>query len=199
MEIIRIPLGMHQANCYIVKSGNDLLIIDPGARADRIKTYLPQDAKITAILLTHGHFDHFQAVDDLVKDYRCPVYLHPDDEELLTDDLNIVQGKRVTITGRRLPISEGILRFGSIEMHVWETPGHSKGSVIFEIAGNLFSGDVLFRGGVGRTDLPGGNEREMKRSLNRIKTMDKRLVVHPGHGEPTTLEYELKTNPFLSQ
>jgi hydroxyacylglutathione hydrolase len=197
MEIICIPLGMHQANCYIVKNGDDLLIIDPGARPDRIKTYLAQDAKISAILLTHGHFDHFQAVDELVKAYGCPVYMHPYDEELLTDELNVAQGKQVALTSRILPLCEGPLRFGSIKMHVWEAPGHSKGSVLIEIEGNLFSGDVLFRDGVGRTDLHGGNEREMKRSLNRIKTMDKRLVVHPGHGASTTLENELKNNPFL--
>lgn len=199
MEIYRIALGMHQANCYIIKNNGDIFILDPGARPERVKTYLGDDAKVTAILLTHGHFDHFGAVDELVKIYRCPVYLHEADQELLANEMNLVQGKMITVKTPLSYLHEGILQLGSTNLHIWQAPGHTRGSVLIEIAGHLFSGDVLFQQGVGRTDLFGGNEREMKRSLNFIKTMDKKLIVHPGHGEPTTIDIELKTNPFLNQ
>lgn len=197
MKIQRITLGMHQANCYIVTTNEDVMIIDPGARPERIKTYLSQTTKVSAILLTHGHFDHFGAVDDLAKTYACPVYLHPSDEELLANEMNRSAGKLITVTTPLTYLQEGPLVVGHTALHIWEAPGHTKGSVLIELEGHLFSGDVLFQGGVGRTDLCGGNEREMKRSLNRIKTMDKKLIVHPGHGDATTIEIELRTNPFL--
>lgn len=199
MEIYRIALGMHQANCYIIKHDEDILILDPGARPERIKTYLGDDAKVTAILLTHGHFDHFGAVDELVKTYGCPVYLHGDDEELLTQEMNGMAGKMITVKSPLNYLREGILKLNTTTLHIWEAPGHTEGSVLIEIEGHLFCGDVLFQGSVGRTDLLGGSEREMKRTLNRIKTMDQKLIVHPGHGEETTLGIELKTNPFLNQ
>jgi hydroxyacylglutathione hydrolase len=199
MEIVRIALGLHQANCYIIKNKEDILILDPGARPERIKTYLGEGAKVTAILLTHGHFDHFGAVDELVKTYGCPVYLHEDDEELLSDAMNALSGKMITVKSPLTYLHEGILKLGTTTLHVWEAPGHTKGSVLIELDGHLFSGDVLFQGGVGRTDLSGGSEREMKRSLARIKTMERKLIVHPGHGEETTIDRELKTNPFLNQ
>jgi hydroxyacylglutathione hydrolase len=198
MEIVRIALGMHQANCYILKNKEDLLILDPGARPERIKTYLGDNAKVTAILLTHGHFDHFGAVDELVKTYVCPVFLSEADEELLEDSMNAMSGKMITVKSPLTYLHEGILKLGATTLHIWEAPGHTKGSVLIEIEGHLFSGDVLFQGSVGRTDLNGGSEREMKRSLARIKTMDRTLIVHPGHGDETTIELELKTNPFLN-
>lgn len=197
MEIYRIPLGLHQANCYIIKHNEDILILDPGARPERIRTYLGEDAKVAAILLTHGHFDHFGAVDELVKTYRCPVYLHADDEEWLNNPMNGMSGKMITVKSPLTYLQEGILKIGTTTLHIMEAPGHTKGSVMIELEGHLFCGDVLFQGSVGRTDLDGGNEREMKRSLTRIKTLDPKLIVHPGHGIETTIGHELKTNPFL--
>jgi glyoxylase-like metal-dependent hydrolase (beta-lactamase superfamily II) len=199
MKIHRIALGMHQANCYIIKNKEDILILDPGARPERIKTYLGDGAKVTAILLTHGHFDHFGAVDELVKTYGCPVYLHEADEELLDNEMNGMSGKMITVKSPLTYLQEGILKLGTTILHIWEAPGHTKGSVLIETEGHLFCGDVLFQGSIGRTDLHGGSEREMKRSLARIKTFDPKLIVHPGHGEETTIGIELKNNPFLLQ
>lgn len=198
MEIHRIPVGLHQANCYIVKNDGDVFIIDPGARPERIKTYLSQDERVTAILLTHGHFDHIGAVDELAKEYKCPVYLHEADEELLTDsELNYSQTRNVTVKSKLTFFTEGVLRIASTELHILHAPGHTKGSVLIGIRDSLFTGDVLFKNSVGRTDLAGGSDREMKNTLRIVKTLDKKLSVHPGHGESTTIESELKTNPFL--
>ena len=199
MEISRIALGIHQANCYIIKHNEDILILDPGARPERIRTYLKENAKVTAIMLTHGHFDHFGVVDELVKTFGCPVYLHAEDEVLLTHEMNAMTGKMITVKSPLTYLHEGILQLNTTTLHIWEAPGHTKGSVLIELEGHLFCGDVLFQGSVGRTDLAGGSEREMKRTLQRIKTMDPKLIVHPGHGVDTTLGIELKTNPFLNQ
>jgi len=198
MEIHRIPVGLHQANCYVVKNDGDLFVIDPGARPERIKTYLAQGDRINAILLTHGHFDHIGAVDELAKEFKCPVYLHEDDEELVLDsELNYSQTRNVTVKSPLTFFKEGVFRLSATEFHIIHAPGHTKGSVLIGIQNELFTGDVLFKNSVGRTDLTGGNDREMKASLRIIKTLDKNLRVHPGHGESTTIESELKSNPFL--
>jgi len=198
MEIKRIAVGMHQANCYVVSTDDDVFIIDPGARGDRIKTYLDPQRRVTAILLTHGHFDHIGAVDFLANELKCPVYIHEEDMDLVTHpDSMFPAAKNIRVDSELTLFKEGHQRIGSTDFNVLFTPGHTKGSVLLILGENLFSGDVLFLGSVGRTDLDGGSDREMKSSLRLIKTLDKKLIVLPGHGLPTTLENELKTNPYL--
>lgn len=198
MEIKRIAVGMHQANCYVVSTDDDVFIIDPGARGDRIKTYLDPQRNVTAILLTHGHFDHIGAVDFLANEFKCPVYIHEDDVDMVTHpDSMFPAAKNIRVDSELTLFKEGHQRIGSTDFNVLFTPGHTKGSVLLILEENLFSGDVLFLGSIGRTDLDGGSDREMKASLRLIKTLDKKLIVHPGHGLPTTLENELKTNPYL--
>jgi len=198
MEIKRIAVGMHQANCYVVSTDDDVFIIDPGARGDRIKTYLDPQRRVTAILLTHGHFDHIGAVDFLARDFNCPVYIHEEDVDMVTHpDSMFPAAKNIRVDSELTLFKEGHQRIGSTDFNVIFTPGHTKGSVLLILGENLFSGDVLFLGSIGRTDLDGGSDREMKASLRLIKTLDKKLIVHPGHGLPTTLENELKTNPYL--
>ena len=198
MEIKRIAVGMHQANCYVVSTDDDVFIIDPGARGDRIKTYLDPLRRVTAILLTHGHFDHIGAVDFLANELKCPVYIHEEDMDMVTHpDSMFPAAKNIRVDSELTLFKEGHQRIGSTDFNVLFTPGHTKGSVLLILGENLFSGDVLFLGSVGRTDLDGGSDREMKASLRLIKTLDKKLIVHPGHGLPTTLENELKTNPYL--
>ncbi len=198
MEIKRIAVGMHQANCYVVSTDDDVFIIDPGARGDRIKTYLDPQRSVTAILLTHGHFDHIGAVDFLAYELKCPVYIHEEDIDMVTHpDSMFPAAKNIRVDSELTLFKEGHQRIGSTDFNVLFTPGHTKGSVLLIFGENLFSGDVLFLGSIGRTDLDGGSDREMKSSLRLIKTLDKKLIVHPGHGLPTTLENELKTNPYL--
>lgn len=198
MEIKRIAVGMHQANCYVVSTDDDVFIIDPGARGDRIKTYLDPQRSVTAILLTHGHFDHIGAVDFLAYELKCPVYIHEEDIDMITHpDSMFPAAKNIRVDSEMTLFKEGHQRIGSTDFNVLFTPGHTKGSVLLILGENLFSGDVLFLGSIGRTDLDGGSDREMKSSLRLIKTLDKKLIVHPGHGLPTTLENELKTNPYL--
>lgn len=197
MEIITVKVGILQTNCYILKQDGFAVIIDPGAKVQRILDHLG-DAKPLAILLTHGHFDHIGAINDLLAVHSLPIYLHPDDEDLLKDpQLNYSFPKRFVVEVETLPYPS-TLNLGPFSFEVIETPGHTEGSVMLKIDDHLFSGDTLFKLSVGRTDLKTGNPIHMRQSLRQIKTMHGPLTIWPGHDEPTTLADELRENPYLN-
>jgi glyoxylase-like metal-dependent hydrolase (beta-lactamase superfamily II) len=196
MEIITVKVGILQTNCYILKQDDWAIIIDPGAKVQRILDALG-DAKPLAILLTHAHFDHIGAINDVLAAYPIPIYLHADDEALLHDpQLNYSFPKRFTVEAATVPYPSS-LTLGPFTFEVIETPGHTEGSVLLRIGEHLFSGDTLFHLSIGRTDLKTGNPTHMKQSLRHIKNLHGPLTVWPGHDEPTTLENELKHNPYL--
>jgi len=200
MEILKIPLGLYQANCYLVKEGKDVLVIDPGARPERIQTFLGEDEKVIGILLTHGHFDHIGAVDALVNRYGCKVFIDEEDKMFLNDEkLNYSEKRNVKVFSPCISFKYGINKLGRFTFTVHSAPGHSKGSVLIEINNFLFTGDVLFKQSIGRTDLAGGSDSEMKQTLRWIKTLDPSFIVYPGHGDITTLAEELKTNIYLKK
>ena len=197
MEIITVKVGILQTNCYILKENGVAVIIDPGAKVQRILDALG-DAQPLAILLTHGHFDHIGAINDLLAVHALPIYLHPDDAELLKDpQLNYSFPKRfvVDVETQAYP---NRLSIGPFAFEVIDTPGHTEGSVLLMIQDHLFSGDTLFHQSIGRTDLKTGNPTHMKQSLRLIKTLHGPLTIWPGHDEPTTLANELSSNPYLT-
>jgi glyoxylase-like metal-dependent hydrolase (beta-lactamase superfamily II) len=186
------------ANTYIVASDHSdaAVIIDP-TRYRQLSALLHQEnLRPIAILLTHGHFDHTSAVTDLLQDYPIPVYLHPGDEQMLSDpECNafhyffpeelfepIEQYQAVTHQQK--------LCLGDLDFTVLSTPGHSEGSVCYLIDDRLFSGDTLFRGSYGRYDLWGGNRQKLMVSLERLGLLDQSIKVYPGHGESTTIYQE---------
>lgn len=199
MEIIKIPVGMYQVNCYIVRDTNSVVVIDPGAKAERIISYLKETDHVLGILLTHGHFDHIGAVHDIVSQYACPIYAHPDELEILNDpEKNYSLTKKIKLT---LPI-QSILdldTLGPFSFKIHETPGHTQGSVLIQVGEHLFTGDTLFRLGEGRTDLFSGNSQQMKKSLAYIRTLDHHLIVHPGHEEDTQLGIEFSESPSFNR
>lgn len=197
MKIEVLHLGAYAANCYLVEQDQHLIVFDPAARAQRIIEKL-NGRRPEAVVLTHGHFDHIGAVDDLVREYACPVYLHAGDKPLLQDTrLNSLSGMSATVSSVTRPLKEGRTTLGGIEAEIIEAPGHTPGSVLIVISNDCFCGDVLFEGSIGRTDLPLGCESDMRQTLKLIKTLNPELRLYPGHGPATTLETELKTNPFL--
>ncbi len=196
-EIICIPVGTFQANCYLIKQEGHVLIIDPGARAIKIMEYIC-DEIVDGIILTHGHFDHIGAVDEIMKATGCKCYLHRNDQEIVKNkNLNSMNGISAKIYHEVFDLHEGINQIGIFSLEVFNTPGHTPGSCLIKIDNDLFSGDVLFYMSIGRVDLPLGSEREMRDSLRFIKTLDPSLTVYPGHGQSTTLEFELNQNPWL--
>ena len=176
------------------------MIVDPGSSFRHISATLanPGQPEVKAIILTHGHFDHIGAVDKLVKLYGCPVYACRQDQDIMTDPaLNQFADATATIHSPLSWIEESPLVIGSMTFTVYFTPGHTPGSVMFEIENNLFTGDTLFCGDVGRTDLYRGSETQLNQSLKMIRNLNPDLVIWPGHGDSSTLWQQLKTNPYL--
>lgn len=197
MEIIKIPVGVYQTNCYLIKNNKEVIIIDPGANANRIQSYMHEQEKVCAICLTHGHFDHIGAVDELQKLYDCPVYASKEEKDIYSDyEKNYSQSKKISLKSNVMDY-EDTLVINSFKFNIYETPGHSPGSVCLEIENFLFTGDTLFKQSVGRTDLYGSNNSDLKQSLKLIKTLDPDLIIYPGHEMSSTLREELASNPYL--
>lgn len=197
MEIKRFVLGPIQTNTYLLINGNDALLIDPASKSEKLINILG-DLNLIGILLTHGHFDHIKAVDGLVEKYKCPVYLNEADEKLARDKYaGDIFGLVAYITCKITPLQEGEMSIGSFDFEVVFTPGHTEGSVIYIFDDAIFSGDTLFKGGCGRTDLKGGNQSKLNASLKIFKNFNRDYLIYPGHDEPSTLYDELKYNFYL--
>ena len=192
MNIHTLPLGAYQTNTYIVENGGHCVIIDAGYAPEVILRFLrDHNLMADAILLTHGHFDHVGAVRDLAAELGCAVYLH--EKELSMPPMMTAGPLYYTHT-----YGEGDhLTFAGIRFRVLHTPGHTPGSVCLMAEDHLFSGDTLFAGSCGRTDLPGGDWATICKSLTRLAGMENDYLVHPGHGESTTLAREKQYNPYM--
>ncbi len=197
-------LGPVGTNCYVVRERRgaaECVVIDPGWDAAHLRLELARTgAACAAILLTHTHFDHIGAVADLAEGTGAPVYVSPEAVGALESPLT-PPGLALRGHTGALPISGGdSLDVGGISFEVLDVPGHAPGHLSYYAEGCLFSGDVLFAGGVGRVDLPGGDWDTL---LASIRSMADRLtadtVVFPGHGPATTLGDELAHNPFLAE
>lgn len=209
MKWSQLPLGILQTNCYIVENTEqECLIFDPGSEGKKLVNWLTKrNVKPIAILLTHAHFDHIGAVDEIRKTYNIPVYLHEEEEAWPGDPkLNgskffmgqsMIEAKPADILIKR----EETLKIGDFEFFVYETPGHSPGSVSFhfEKDGFVVSGDALFKSSIGRTDLPGGNQSQLLKSIHeKLLFLPEETVVLPGHGPVTTIGEEMDGNPYLN-
>jgi hydroxyacylglutathione hydrolase len=204
----QIPLGPLQTNCYILaNSKKTCLIVDPGEEGKKLINHLEQrKLKPQAILLTHAHFDHIGAVDDIRNQYNIPVYLHSKEKNWLVDPA--LNGSQFFMMGQikvrqadHLISNEGTITVGDFTFEVYETPGHSPGSISFYFRedGIVVSGDALFQGSIGRTDLPGGNHEVLIKSIHdKLLVLPEETQVLPGHGPSTTIEMEMDTNPFLN-
>jgi len=197
MDLKTVKVGILQTNCYILTQNGKAVIIDPGAKAERILTALGEGTQVLAILLTHAHFDHIGALNDLLAVHPCPIYLHEDDEPLMRDpQLNYSFPKRFIVDQATKPYPSKLV-LGEFVFEVLETPGHTDGSVCLILKDWMFTGDTLFMQSVGRTDLRTGNPTKMKQSLRKLKAIDHDYQVYPGHDDPTSLREEKLHNIYL--
>ena len=203
MEVKRFVLSMFRTNCYVV-SGNEngkCILIDPADVAEVIIDYLKEkDLVPEAILLTHGHYDHFLAVPKLQEQYAdLKVYCHPLDcpKEKEEYDMGMVFPTVSAFSNVTAIADEEKLLLGGFEIRVLHTPGHTPGSVVYVMEDTMFSGDTLFAGSIGRTDFAGGNMGQMKKSLKRLASIEGEYQIYPGHESVTFLSKEKKTNPYL--
>jgi glyoxylase-like metal-dependent hydrolase (beta-lactamase superfamily II) len=184
MRITTLAVGPIQTNCYIVADGTSGLatVIDPGAEAGKILAFLEEQALTPdTVLLTHGHFDHTGAVEKLRQaGATLAAYTDLETREGFQPDTPLEEGSEVVV--------------GSLVFKVLHTPGHTRDSVCYQIGGALFTGDTLFEGDCGRTDLPGGSYPVILRSLARLAKLDGDFDVYPGHDVSTTLEAERTGN-----
>lgn len=199
-KIESLTVGMYQTNCYLLHQDNHLLIVDPGAKADRIIAKVLESGKIVdGIILTHAHLDHIGAVDECVKAFDCNYYVNEDDEPLLYDPkLNLSYGaKEIRLKNKPHFIQEGKMKIGSFDLEFVSAPGHTDGSTLMFWENHLFAGDVLFKGSIGRTDMICGSNSKMVNTLRMIQSLQNDYIVYPGHGETTTLSDEFRYNPYL--
>ena len=205
MILETLIVGPMAVNCYVLgcEKTRQAVVIDPGDQEQDILTSIHRhQLKVVYVLLSHGHVDHIGVAKELADITNCKIFIHPEDESLLT-----VAGLQATLLGLRPPSpfkthhfnKDGdSLQIGEHEIAVLPTPGHSPGSVCFKAGPMLFSGDTLFCESVGRTDLPGGSAEKLQQSISRsLFTLAADTRVYPGHGPATTIGHEAQFNPFF--
>ncbi len=197
------------ANTYVVgEKGGRCVVIDLGSTQDRVIEFIKENfTSCSGILLTHGHYDHIRGIKKFLNTFSCTIFVHQDDQELLEDsrlNLSHFQPEEDNISLKLNNIyllddeDEIDFKNGYI-FKVIATPFHTNGSICFlcDKENAIFTGDTLFKGSIGRTDLPKGNERLIEPSLTKLLTLKDDLKVYPGHGDESTLKKEKETNPYL--
>jgi hydroxyacylglutathione hydrolase len=209
-QIAVLPVGALTANCYLVlcPSARRCLVLDPGAEPERILAQLRTlEASVSAILHTHGHFDHIGATEAVLAGLPepVPVLAHPADGYLYESQARMAGAMFGYPLPETLKRPDGSLAdgeevvVGEVRLRVLHTPGHSPGSISLICGADcVFSGDTLFRRGIGRSDLPGGDEEALYASISdRLYPLPESLTVYPGHGPTTTIGEERRANPFV--
>ncbi|MDD4101869.1 MAG: MBL fold metallo-hydrolase [Kiritimatiellae bacterium] len=199
-----MPVGVYGANCVILWDDPACAwVVDPGARGAAILGRMRNlSLRPGVVVLTHAHFDHISAVNEIVAEFSVPVYLHAADEAIAFSPLNAMPPYPATSRPSTLVTdkAEGdTLAYGGLEARILHTPGHTPGGwcLLFEKDGLLVAGDTLFAGSVGRTDFPGGDGRQLAESLKKLTALPGETQVICGHGSMTTIEREIRDNPYL--
>lgn len=206
MILKRLEVGGFMSNCYIVgcQETKEAVVIDPGAEPEVILAALEEaDLKVKYIINTHGHIDHIGAVKEVREATGAPVIIHKEDASLFENDhenLSMFVGTQLILAPAEKVVEEGdTITFGSdYTMKVIHTPGHTRGGMSLHMDSVVFTGDTLFAASIGRSDLPGGNHRQLISAIKeKLFPLGDDTVVYPGHGPESTIGREKKVNPFL--
>ena len=212
MKINHYVVGQVQTNCYVVinEENKECFIIDPGASAKQLAERIRKDGFTpVAVLLTHGHFDHAGAAEELAKEFDVKVYAHEAEKDTLQNpqkNVSWMVGASESYHADVFLKDEEVITLAGFEIKVLHTPGHTEGGCCYYVSSEdvVFTGDTLFAQSVGRTDFPGGSMSQIVRSINeKLMTLNKAgnletdIMVYPGHNDPTTIETERINNPYL--
>lgn len=206
MKFKTLPLGIYQANCYVLfdEQTKEAAVIDPGGDFPEIRGYIEENGvKVKYIIITHGHGDHIGALQELKNYTMADICIHKEDHEMLKSRRKNYSaemgGPSVEMAADKLLMDGDVLKLGDTDLNIIHTPGHSKGGICIYCKGSLFSGDTLFACSIGRTDLEGGSFEEIIASIKeKLLVLPEDTKVYPGHGSSSTILIEKKRNPFLS-
>ncbi len=205
MKIITFEIAQMGENCYLIatEEGN-AAVIDPGGEANRILRYAEQNGfKIQKILLTHGHFDHILGVKELKDATAAKLYIHEADAVMLASgEENLASyfgAEYLPVTPDHTLVDGETITLDELCFTVLHTPGHTPGSVCYQLGQTLFTGDTLFAGSIGRTDFPKSSPLAMMQSLRKLTALTADYKILSGHGDPTTLSWERDHNPYISR
>lgn len=203
MIIQRLDKNKMGVNSYVIHNEGEkkAIVIDPGLNFNNIVYYCNENnITVDSIVLTHGHYDHILDTQKLKNEFNCDVYAHIDEEIMLNNadkNLSSAVGEDEEFDAD-FYVGEGdVIKLGAKTFKVIHTPGHTKGGICLYDGEHLISGDTLFKGSMGRTDLYGGNESEIMNSLKRLRELPDATKVYPGHGPMSTIEYEKGKNPYM--
>lgn len=203
----KVTVGSYATNCYILadEETKEAIVVDPGSEPDRILSKIEKnDLKVKHIVLTHAHGDHIGAIKEIKAATGAEILLHHDEAYMLENASKnfskAIQGKEVSILADKT-IGEGDkLTIGNIKIEVIHTPGHTFGGICLYVPTEkiLITGDTLFYGSVGRSDLEGGNHKQLIQGIiEKIMKLDDSVTVYPGHGSTTSIGFERRKNPFI--
>lgn len=198
-----LPTGILSSNCYVIGDGGEGVVIDPGVKSAEIIAVLESEGLgLKYIILTHVHIDHMAYMEDLRKHYGAQVLVHRLDADAFSDPMRNgagLFGLKTMFNAADMCLEHGDVHMaGGQRLEIIHTPGHTPGSICIKVSGSLFTGDTLFRLGIGRTDLEGGNTKDIMDSLTgRLMSLGDETKVYPGHGVQTTIGFERLNNPYL--
>jgi len=203
LEILTV--GALETNCYILgdEKTKQCVVVDPGGDFELIEEHLEKlKLKVKYIILTHGHVDHIGALAQLKKVTKAEILIHSKDSAMLYDpnqNLSIFSGDKIIAIKADKLLEEGdIIQCGGIKLEVLHTPGHTPGSISFLTDKMIFTGDALFCGSIGRTDFPGSSYQKLIDSIkDKLLSKDDDFIIYPGHGPPSTIGEERRSNPFV--
>lgn len=207
IEVQPIETGAIGENCYLIYNGESMLIVDPGADAPKLIAAIDHlGRKPAAILLTHTHYDHIGAVEEIREKYQIPVYVSPYEQAWLGDPQMNLSGLArhddladIVVRPAEEEFENKSYEIGGLHFEVVPTPGHSIGGVSFIFEDFVMSGDALFKGSIGRSDLPTGNMTQLLEGIQtHLFSLPEEMIVYPGHGPATTIGHEKRTNPFFN-